>query len=296
MNSATLQAHKSRFSCNPYNILLARAKNIETFVMQKLIHQVLHKNVLKSQLGRIDNLFVDSISLGRKLNLKKSIPQWEFHNASMGIGPKNFTQVVTAAKTIDYKNFLYSNPTNNQYSLFRHNKLFSNLRRLLRTFNCNLSTDNSSQVSLRKSSQILALSPSTRTREVYCFLSSTNNHESVLRLTQLASRLNYPPDLIFAFLRRLWKHKAYAAFEKNYIYQFFMNCYMDKTIKFQHGGSDSLFCCFCGSAEETFFHLLSEHSSFEFLSINRPAAAQPPTLKRLLSLQTAHRCTHLFVE
>ena len=37
-----------------------------------------------------------------------------------------------------------------------------------------------------------------------------------------------------------------------------MNCYMDKTIKFEHGWSDTPFCCFCGAAKETFYHLLSE--------------------------------------
>ena len=187
----------------------------------------------------------------------------------MGIGLKNFTEVITAAKTIDYKNFLYSNPTSIQYNLFRHCKLFSNLRRLLRTFNCTLNTDNSSQVTLRKSSHILNLTPLTRTREVYRFISSTNTHESVWRLTQLSSRLKYPPDLIFLFLRRLWKHKAYAAFEKNYLYQFFMNCYMDKNIKFQHGWSDTPFCCFCGSAEETFHHLLSECTNIPHLNFFR---------------------------
>ena len=221
--------------------------------MQKLIHQIRHKDVLKMQLERIDNIFVDSIWLGRKHNLKKTILQKPW--ASMGIGLEKITQAITAAQTFDYKNFLYSNPTNNQYSLFRNSKLFTNLRRLLRTFNCTLSTDNSSQVIFRKSSQILVITPLMRTREVYCFLGSTNTHESVSRPTQLAFRLNYPPDLIFLFLRRLWKHKAYAAFEKNYLYQFFMNCYIDKTIKFQHAWSDTPFCCFCGSAEET-FHLL----------------------------------------
>ena len=80
--------------------------------MQKLIHQVRQKNELKSQLERIDNLFVDSIWLGRKHNLKKTILQKPW--ASMGIGLKNSTQVISAAKTIDYKNFLYSNPTNSQ--------------------------------------------------------------------------------------------------------------------------------------------------------------------------------------
>ena len=81
------------------------------------------------------------------------------------------------------------------------------MRRLLRTFNCTLSLDNTSQVLLCKSSQILVLTPFTRTREVYRFLSSKNTHDSLLRLNQLASRLNYPPDQIFMFLRRLWKHK-----------------------------------------------------------------------------------------
>ena len=136
MNSAILLAHKSRYFCNPYNTFIARANNIETFVMQKLIHQVRHKYALKSQLERIDNIFVDSIWLGRKHNLKKTILQKPW--ASMGIGLKNLTQVITAAKTIDYKNFLHSNPTNNQYLLFRHSALFSNLRRLLRTFGCKL--------------------------------------------------------------------------------------------------------------------------------------------------------------
>ena len=192
----------------------------------------------------------------------------------MGIGPKNFTQVITAAKTCAYKNFLHSNPTSNQYSFFRHSKLFTNLKRLLQTFNCTLSTDNSSQVTLRKSSQILVLNPITRTREVYRFLSSTNTHESVLRLTQLASRINYPPDMIFLFLRRLWKHKSYAAFERNYLNQFFMNCYMKKTIKFEHGWSDTPFCCFCGSAEETFHQLFSECSSIPHLSFS-PTIGHP---------------------
>ena len=34
LNSAILQANKSRLFCNPYNTFLARAKNVETFVMQ----------------------------------------------------------------------------------------------------------------------------------------------------------------------------------------------------------------------------------------------------------------------
>ncbi len=256
LNSAILQANQSRLFCNPYNTFLARAKNVDTFVIQKLIHQIRHKYVLKTQLERIDNIFVDSIWLGRKHNMKKTILQKPW--ASMGIGLKNFTQVITAAKTIDYKNFFYSNPTSNQYRLFRNSKLFSNMRRLLRTFNCTLSLDNTSQILLRRSSQVLVLTSLTRTRTVYRFLSSTNTHDSLLRLTQIASRLNYPPDQIFMFLRRLWKHKSYAAFEKNYLYQFFMNCYMDKIVKFEHGWTETPFCCFCGSATETFHHLLSE--------------------------------------
>ena len=256
MNSAILQAHKSRLFCNPYNTSLARTKNIETFVMQKLIHQIRHKYVLKLQLERIENFFVDSIWFGRNHNLKKSILQKPW--ASMGIGLKHFNEVITVAKTIDYKNFLYSNLTNNQYRLFRHSKLFSKLRRLLRSFNCTLTTIISSEISLRKLSQILVHTALTRIREAYRFLSSTNTQDSFLRLTHLASRLNYPPDSIFLFLRRLWTHKAYASFEKNYLYQFFMNCYIDKAIKFQHGWTDIPFGCFCGSAEGTFYHLLSE--------------------------------------
>ena len=125
------------------------------------------------------------------------------------------------------------------------------------------------------------LTPLTRIREVYCFLSFTNTHDSFLRLTQLASRLNYQPDLIFLFLRLLWKHKAYAAFEKNYLYQFFMNCYMDKTTKFEHSWSETPFCCFCGSAEETFHHLLSESPNIPHLNFF-PAIAHPQLNFQLL--------------
>ena len=148
LNSAILQANKSLRFCNPYKTFLARAKNVETFLMQKLIHQICHKYVLKTQLERIDIIFVDSTWLGRKHNMKKTILQKPW--TSMGIGLQNFTQVITAAKSIDYKNFLYSNPTSNQYSLFRHSKLFSNLRRLLRTFNCTLTTIISPQIILLK--------------------------------------------------------------------------------------------------------------------------------------------------
>ena len=57
LNSAILQAKKSRLFCNRYNTFLAGAKNVETFVMQKLIDQIRHKYVLKTQLERIDNIF-----------------------------------------------------------------------------------------------------------------------------------------------------------------------------------------------------------------------------------------------
>ena len=40
--------------------------------MQKLIHQIRHKYVLKTQLEKINNIFVDSIWLGRKHNMKKT--------------------------------------------------------------------------------------------------------------------------------------------------------------------------------------------------------------------------------
>ena len=62
---------------------------METFVMQKLIHQVGHKTALKNQMERIDNIFVDAIWLGRKHKLKKSILQKPW--SVMGFAFKNFT-------------------------------------------------------------------------------------------------------------------------------------------------------------------------------------------------------------
>ena len=100
MNSMLTAANKSRMYCNKYNSFLARAKNIETFVMQKLIHQVRHKTALKSQLERIDSIFVDAIWLGRKHTLKKIIIQKPW--SAMGIALKNFTQVVVASKIFDF--------------------------------------------------------------------------------------------------------------------------------------------------------------------------------------------------
>ena len=73
MNSMLTGANKSRIYCNKYNSCLSIVKNIETFVMQKLIHQVRYKTAPKNQLERRDNIFVDATWLGRKHNLKKSI-------------------------------------------------------------------------------------------------------------------------------------------------------------------------------------------------------------------------------
>ena len=103
LNSAILQANKSRLFCNSYNTFLARAKNVETFVMQKLIHQIRHKFVLKRQLEMIDKIFVDSIWLGLNHNMKKTILQKPW--ASMGIGLKTLRRSSLRPKILTIRIF-----------------------------------------------------------------------------------------------------------------------------------------------------------------------------------------------
>ena len=271
MPSVLAGANKCRMYCNKFNSLIARAKNIETFVMQKLIHQVRHKTALKNQLERIDNVFVDAIWLGRKHNLKKSILQKPW--SVMGIALKNFTQVVVASKLFDLKNFLTEGNDGTLIEVIRKTTLLRNLKSLIRTFHCNLLFNDRSEVELQKESNSLILTPQTRTKEIYRFLNDSNNSESYQRITKIASKINCPPEQIFTFIRRLWKHGKYAAFEKNYLYQFFMNCYLEKTKKLELGWVPDCFCCFCGTAEESHSHLLFECSSvpnLNFFNVSQP--------------------------
>ena len=256
MSSMTSYAEKSRFFCNKFNTFVARAKNIDTFVMQKLIHQVRHKTALKRQLETLDNIFVDSIWLGRKHNLKKSVLQKSW--SAMGIALKNFTKTITSSKIIDLKNFLGEDLTGSFFEMYRKTSHYKNLINLVRTFNCTLHINQGNQIHLLKGEEIKDLTLSMRTKEIYKFLSDSDNSDALQRITKISSKICYPPEHIYTFIRQLWKHPSYAAFEKNYLYQFLMNCYLDKPKKCELGWVFDCFCCFCGSAEESHSHLLFE--------------------------------------
>ena len=89
-------AQRSGQYCNKYNTLIARARNIHTFVMQKLVHEIRHLYVLRPQLDKIDSIFIDAIWLGRKHNLSKFILQRPW--SAMGIGLRNITTIRLKAK------------------------------------------------------------------------------------------------------------------------------------------------------------------------------------------------------
>ena len=132
-------ANKARFYCNKSNTFIARAHNIETFVMQKLVFQTRHKIALKRHLEKIDSILVDAIWLGRKHNLKKSILQQPA--ARMGINLKNFTCLVVASKIFDIKNFFFQLLEESEVQIAKNSKLLRNLKTLTKTFGCRLTFD-----------------------------------------------------------------------------------------------------------------------------------------------------------
>ena len=249
-------AQRSGQYCNKYNTLIARARNIHTFVMQKLVHEIRHLYVLRPQLDKIDSIFIDAIWLGRKHNLSKFILQRPW--SAMGIGLRNFRQTIVSSKIIDCFNFLYENNLPDNLKLLLQSRFFRNLKSLCRTFKCSISFPNSTTCTLSIDDRQLVISTPLPTKKIYHFLTDRSTSAAFCRISSMAEKLSVPAFSIFSFIRHLWKHPSYAAFEKNYLYLFFLNCYLEKTKKQDLGLVFSAHCCFCGVEDETFSHLITE--------------------------------------
>ena len=146
--------------------------------------------------------------------------------SAMGTALKNFTQVVVASKIFNFEKFLAEENNRTVIELYRKASLFRNITSLIRTFDCNLRINDRSEVELHKENSILILNTQMRTKEILKLFYVSENTESYQRITKIASKINYSPEEMFTLIRRLCKHEKHAAFEKNYLYQTFMNCYL----------------------------------------------------------------------
>ena len=73
-----------------------------------------------------------------------------------------------------------------------------------------------------------------------------------------AMKLKISPNIIMDFLKKLWKNRRLKSFDKNILYNFLMNSYLEKQEKRLKNLVPRPLCFSCGKKFETWDHLLFE--------------------------------------
>ena len=79
----------------------ARAINIETFVLSKIIYKLRHFTQLKTFLKKLNSKMVDNFWLQKKHNVSQDVIHTERRDG--GIGLKNLNKAVSVAKIMNVK-------------------------------------------------------------------------------------------------------------------------------------------------------------------------------------------------
>ena len=73
-------------------------------------------------------------------------------------------------------------------------------------------------------------------------------------------KLHMSPNIIFEYLAKLWKNRRLNSFDKNILYNFLMNAYLDKQEKWLKNLVPHPLCFACEEKFETWNHLMFECS------------------------------------
>ena len=107
--------------------------------------------------------------------------------------------------------------------------------------------------------QSLELTKQTTSKDVYFFLTNaTIQVPPFNRVGISAIKQKIMPDILFNTLKNLWKNEILQTFDKNYLYCFIMNSYLEKQEKWLKNLSPHQLSFGCETKFETWDHLMFE--------------------------------------
>ena len=196
----------------------ARAINIETFVLSKIIYKLRHFSQLKTFLKKLNSKMVDNFWLQKKHNVSQDVIHIERKNG--GIGLKNLSKAVSVAQIMNVNFSLANEPEKN----FQKSKWFKMITNDLKTDKIEITINTDNTIVLHCFFQNLSINVGTKSKEVYDFLnSSLMNLSCIPRIAKTAYWQNIDTNILDIYVRKLWNNRQLQSFDKNYIYLFIMN-------------------------------------------------------------------------
>ena len=147
---------------------------------------------------------------------------------------------------------LVFNPIEKKYIPKFKSKAFGILRRDLQKDGIEIIELAAEKLSIQYYFQNIDLIKSTTSRELYEFLVKSIITIPCLRsINMSAMKLNIFPNIVYDFINRIWKNKKLKSFDKNILYNFLMNAYLDKQDKWLKNLMPHPLCFACETSFES---------------------------------------------
>ena len=260
-NEMMSTAVKTAQFMGPTVSLYARAKNIETFVLPKLIYSLRHYPKSKTFLKKLNAVIINQLWLDKKHNVNQEIVNTPHQEG--GIGLRNLQKLILTAKLMDLKNLAFCELEKSFIPTYKNSKAFSNLFNDLKHDGIEILNFDIRTLSFNYFFQSFEVTEKTTFKEIYKFLI-----ESVIaipcfrNINMSAMKLKISPNIIMDFIKKLWKNRRLKSFDKNILYNFLMNSYLEKQEKWLKQLVTHPLCFACGEKFETWDHLLFECREF----------------------------------
>ena len=242
--------------------LRARARNFETFIMSKLIYQLRHYNNCKGFTNRINSCLINYLWMNKKHCVNQEIVNTPPENC--GIGLKHLNKAVVTAKIMSLKFLAFSQPKQVFLDFFKKSKAYRFIEGELKKENVEIIQLERNNLKLQYFFQSFDVDKNTQSKQIYNFLmKSIITIPCFAKVNMAAMNQKVSPNTITSFLETLWKNKRLMSFDRNHLYLFLMNSYLNKQEKWLKNLVPHPICFGCEAEFETWNHLLFECKRFE---------------------------------
>ena len=161
-------ARKSSLYVGPTVSLYARAKNIETFILSKLIYFLRHYTRRKTLMRKLNCQIINQLWLEKRDNVKQEIVNTPIKDGKIGL--KNFEKSVLTAKVMKLK-LLTSNPMEKHFlTNFKQSKAFGLLERDLKDSGIEILELSQQKLIIQYFFQNIEITSLTTSEDLYEFL------------------------------------------------------------------------------------------------------------------------------
>ena len=210
--------------------LRARAKNIKTFVMPKLIYFLRHYSKAKTLTRKLNSILTNHLWLNQKHNVNQEIVNTPEKDG--GIGLKNLEKCILTAKILNLRTLAFGSKEKHFIPTYKQSKAFNNLKNDMHKDGIETLELAPDKLTIQYFFKSLEITNNNSSKELYEYLvKSMITIPCFKNINISAMKLQMSPNIIFEFLAKLWKNRRLKSFDKNILYNFLMNAYLEKQEK-----------------------------------------------------------------